>query len=78
MFITTKLWHDNYSDPEGALRPSLKKLRLDYVDMYLVHWPLNGVAEHKVPRLKLWAQLEDFVGQGLTKSIATSSSWLTC
>ena len=40
-FITTKLWRDNYSNPEAALRNSLEQLGMDYVDLYLIHWPLN-------------------------------------
>lgn len=61
LYITTKLWHDNYNDPEAALRLSLKKLQMDYVDMYLIHWPVNGVCDHKIPMHKLWAMLEGFV-----------------
>jgi diketogulonate reductase-like aldo/keto reductase len=42
LFITTKLWHIDYKDPEAALILSLKKLKVDYVDLYLIHWPPNG------------------------------------
>jgi 2,5-diketo-D-gluconate reductase B len=41
LFVTTKVWHDQLA-PEAlvrALDASLKKLRLDHVDLYLVHWP---------------------------------------
>ena len=41
LFITSKLWHDDFSDPEAALKTSLKKLNLPYIDMYLIHWPLH-------------------------------------
>ena len=34
MFITTKLWRTDYVDVEGALKESLTKLQLDYIDMY--------------------------------------------
>lgn len=73
LFITTKLWHDDYNDPEAALRLSLKKLQTDYVDLYLIHWPLNGHGPHKVPMHKLWAQMESLVEKGLTRSIGVSN-----
>jgi 2,5-diketo-D-gluconate reductase B len=41
LFVTTKVWHDQLA-PEALVRAfdaSLKKLRLDHVDLYLVHWP---------------------------------------
>lgn len=40
VFVTTKLWGIDYSDPESAIKLSLKKLKLDYVDLYLIHWPV--------------------------------------
>jgi glycerol 2-dehydrogenase (NADP+) len=39
LFITTKLWGTQQRDPVAALDASLKRLGLDYVDLYLVHWP---------------------------------------
>lgn len=40
IFLTTKLWNDRHQDAEAALDESLKKLKTDYVDLYLIHWPL--------------------------------------
>lgn len=40
IYVTTKLWGIDYGDPESALKLSLKKLGLDYVDLYLIHWPV--------------------------------------
>lgn len=40
IFITTKLWGTEQRDPEAALNKSLKRLGLDYVDLYLMHWPV--------------------------------------
>lgn len=40
LFVTTKLWCTYHSRVEQALDESLKRLGLDYVDLYLMHWPL--------------------------------------
>lgn len=40
LFITTKLWCSEFQEPEIAIKASLKRLQLDYVDLYLMHWPV--------------------------------------
>lgn len=42
LFITTKLWNNKHhpDDVEEALQQSLDDLELDYVDLYLMHWPV--------------------------------------
>ncbi|KAG0673657.1 NADPH-dependent aldo-keto reductase [Kluyveromyces marxianus] len=40
IFVTTKLWGTQQRNPEAALDDSLKRLGLDYVDLYLIHWPV--------------------------------------
>ena len=47
LFVTTKLWHLEYHDVEGALKRSLQKLGTTYVDMYLIHWPNNFFTDKK-------------------------------
>lgn len=41
LFITTKLWNKDhgYNETKAAIELSLKKLGLDYIDLYLIHWP---------------------------------------
>ena len=77
LFVTTKLWRDKYSDPESALRESLEKLKLDYVDMYLIHYPNNETDEEgnfaRNPMYKVWAGMEKCVELGLTKHIGISN-----
>ena len=39
LYIVTKLWPSDFNNPEAALRLSLQKLRIEYVDLYMIHWP---------------------------------------
>lgn len=43
LFVTTKLWNFNHRRPKEALQESLDRLGLEYVDLYLVHWPISTV-----------------------------------
>lgn len=45
IFVTTKLWGTQHRDPKFALELSLKRLGLDYVDLYLIHWPVAFKAD---------------------------------
>src|SRR3989344_6752272 len=40
IFVTTKIWNDQHADPVAAFEQSRKRLRLDYIDLYLIHWPV--------------------------------------
>jgi aldehyde reductase len=73
LFVVTKIWHNHYEDPEAALREQLKKLKLDYVDCYLIHWPAGFFTEKRVPLHVLWEKLEALVDKGLTKSLGISN-----
>ena len=75
LFITTKIWVDNYAADKlvSSLRESLQKLRTDYVDLLLIHWPApgNGVelreymtALAEAKQLGLTRQAIDVVGKG--------------
>jgi len=71
LFVTTKLWNtfQGVSEPRQGLEESLEKLGLDYVDLYLIHWP----APQRNAFVDSWAQLESFVSEGLVKSIGVSN-----
>ena len=80
LFIVTKLELEEKGDPEKALRKSLDRLRLKYVDLYLDHWPSfinfkksNPEKEKLIPVKETWEKMENLVNKGLTKSIGVSN-----
>ena len=77
VFITTKLCNMNHDNVAEALTTSLKKLQLDYLDLYLIHWPLCVDDDHKplpqVPLYKTWRALEAEVKAGRIKSIGLAN-----
>ena len=69
IFITTKLWNQDMREDrqEEAFHESLRFLGLEYVDLYLIHWP---VAEKYV---ESWQLMEEFYKDGLTRAIGVSN-----
>jgi diketogulonate reductase-like aldo/keto reductase len=69
VFITTKLWNDDhgYARTLDAFEASRRRLGLDYVDLYLVHWP--------VPRLRAdtWRAMEHLLDIGKVRAIGVSN-----
>ena len=79
LFIVTKLSNKVKWSPEESIKTSLKNLGLDYIDLFLDHWPeyykLNEKGEriHMLPLHKLWEIMESFVEKGYTKYIGVSN-----
>ena len=80
LYVTTKLWMSGYNDIEGTCRESLRKLQLEYVDCYMIHWmilPIDFESEDwhvtSPPFHVIWQGMEQLVKKGLAKSIAVSN-----
>lgn len=90
LWITSKLWNDKHgeNDVVASCRQSLADLRLDYLDLYLVHWPFpNFHPPHcdvtsRSPDakpyihdnyMKTWRKMEELVDMGLVRHIGTSN-----
>ena len=69
LFITSKIWNtaQRLGDVQGAFSRSLDRLKLSYVDLYLIHWPVPGCF------LKTWKDMEKILESGRALSIGVSN-----
>lgn len=69
VFLTTKLWNEDqgYEATLKAFDASLKRLGVDYVDLYLMHWPVPG------KRLDTWRAFQEIYTSGRARSIGVSN-----
>lgn len=69
VFVTTKLWNSDqgYDQAVKACHASLNRLGLDYVDLYLIHWPVHG------KRKESWRALETLYAEGKCRAIGVSN-----
>lgn len=66
IFITTKVWPTRFSDARASLMESMKKLRTDYIDLVLLHWPYGDI-------YAAWRDLEAMNREGLVRAIGVSN-----
>jgi len=88
VWVTSKLWNDSHApeDVRPALQTSLEKLQLDYLDLYLIHWPV--VLRHgtelprgpqdflplsEVPLESTWEAMSNVSEQGLARQVGVSN-----
>jgi len=71
VFVSTKLRgrEQGGESAKQALRSSLDRLGLDFVDLYLIHWPLPRLDRY----VESWLAMEELVAEGLTRSIGVSN-----
>jgi methylglyoxal/glyoxal reductase len=73
VFVTTKLWNTNQLGYESALqacKESLQRLRLNYVDLYLIHWPVHGIGNNTI---EIWKAMVHLLIDGKARAIGVSN-----
>ncbi len=71
VYITTKVFNDDhgFEQAKRALHASLKRLEMDHVDLYLIHWPVPSTDKY----VETWQALIELQRDGLTRSIGVSN-----
>jgi 2,5-diketo-D-gluconate reductase A len=71
VFVTTKCPNDahGYDEAKDAMKASLERLGFDYVDLYLIHWPIPSTDRY----VETWKAFVEMQSQGLARSIGVSN-----
>lgn len=71
LFITSKVWNadQGYDETISAFEESLRKLQLDYLDLYLIHWPVPAQGKY----IDTWKALEELYKDGKIRAIGVSN-----
>jgi diketogulonate reductase-like aldo/keto reductase len=69
VFVTTKLWNGDHARAEAAFDESLARLGLDYVDLFLIHWPVPKQDKY----VQAWRAFEKIYRDGRAKAIGVSN-----
>ena len=66
LFLTTKVWFKNYDNAYASVEASLRRLRTDYLDLVLLHWPFGDT-------YAAWRDLEKLYKEGKVRAIGVSN-----
>lgn len=76
-FIASKVWKTEmgYEETKAAFQQTLERLKTDYLDLYLIHWPLPevGYEEWKILDLETWRAMEELYRKGKIRAIGLSN-----
>ncbi|KAG8952561.1 hypothetical protein FRC00_006702, partial [Tulasnella sp. 408] len=79
-FVTTKLWNGDHGRVAGAFEESLARLGLEYIDLYLMHWPQAQTADGRTLQpdesptyVETWKVMEELLETGKVKSLGVSN-----
>ena len=91
LIIIGKIWIHFRKDPEKALKETLKKLKLDYIDVYMDHWPTGEDLREKkeiekdplgkfdtISIYDFWPKMENLIDKGLARSLGVSNYNVQC
>jgi len=69
IFVTTKIWNSDqgYQETLDAFHKSLERLKLDYIDLYLIHWPVHG------RYIDTWRAMEELYQKRMVRAIGVSN-----
>lgn len=77
IFLTSKVWKTDlgYEKTKKSLEESLERLRTDYLDLFLLHWPKENpdMEDWKEQDLESWSVLEEYYQQGKVRAIGVSN-----
>lgn len=88
LWVTSKLWNNHHAaeDVEPALKQTLSDLKLEYLDLFLIHWPVACIRDvihaqrgedflslEKAPLSETWQAMEECVEKGLVRAIGVSN-----
>jgi len=81
LYLTTKIWNSNRSSAgvKQSVEQSLKKLKTDYLDLLLIHWPANAkqFENWKEINSETWKAMEELYRSGVVKTIGVSNFMLS-
>jgi diketogulonate reductase-like aldo/keto reductase len=73
IFVTTKIWPSQFFNPEAAFERSLAKLNIGYIDLYLIHFPVDFIPGFGMLRKRVWDVLEKELARGRVRAIGVSN-----